>query len=114
MNHIEVGDLAQREVAEMLGGEETSHKHPVDVIAQGFAIEVKDITNISCERATMSRSARMRKKKFAKEHDLIPLTIAKKDEEFRAQLGFKSFPWDRMVPIIQIEGLETNGNITSR
>ena len=73
---VAFGLEGERLVAELMGGRTTRPNHPIDVVTELLAIEVKTVNaDNQTLRTQMSRRAQLRKNAWAKDHNLEPLTV---------------------------------------
>ena len=96
----ELGCEGEDMVARVMGGTVTTNGHPVDVVTDKLAIEVKTFTVDALEhKASMGKGARRRKKQWARERGLRAVTVMVIMHPDHGDLyiaeGFKGFrrPW---------------------
>lgn len=73
---VAFGLEGERLVAALMGGRLTRPNHPIDVVTELLAIEVKTVNADNATlRTHMSRQAQVRKNAWAKDHNLEALTV---------------------------------------
>ena len=95
------GRIGENLIAEVMGGRTTRPNHPVDVVTDTQAIEVKTIQSDSDNlRTYMSRKALVRKNRYAKDHGLEGLTVLVVDYPERFEVftgvGFRNYDLEFM------------------